>query len=201
MWLCRCFVPFHGRERASLPVLWRELRLRASPLAGGTSGFAPGSVWPWKQSSRAFIMPPQSPHLSTLWDRGPGGHCPQKVRAAERWDDSLVTPREPWLRRGVGPLPLGGKWGSGGWGANESPGPLPAASWFTAAWTRAHSAWRPAGVQACSPCSACGTAPSTCLPVCRMGPSPPTLGPAVRMGSWGAGGWILYQSGCGMQAK
>lgn len=67
-----------------------------------------------------------------------------------------------------------------GVGAHESLRSLPTASWFMAAWTRAPSASRPAGAQACSPCSACGIAPSTCLPVCRMGQSPLTLGPAVR---------------------
>lgn len=73
-------------------------------------------------------------------------------------------------------------------GLRESLGPLPTASWFTAAWTRVPSAWRPAGAQACSLCSACGIAPSTCSLVCRMGPSPPTLGPVVRMAVLGAVG-------------
>lgn len=62
-----------------------------------------------------------------------------------------------------------------------------AASWFTAVWTRAPSAWPPAGAQACSPCSACDTAPSTYLPACRMGPLPPTLGAVeASPGTWKA---------------
>lgn len=95
-----------------------------------------------------------------------------------------------------------------GGGLSESP-PLPAASCSTAAWIQAPSAWRPAGAQACSLCSACDTAPSTCWPACRMAPSPLTLGPAVRMWCWGF--WelpwaptksqIQDQRSCGRQTK
>lgn len=101
-----------------------------------------------------------------------------------------------------------GQWA--GRGLSDSLGPLPTASWFTVVWTRVLSAWRPAGAQACSPCSACGTAPYTCLPACRMGPWLPTLGPVVRMEVLGAvggqpwaltGSQILYLSSGGGQAK
>lgn len=65
---------------------------------------------------------------------------------------------------------------------------LPTASCSTAAWTPVHSAWRRAGAPACSPCSACGTVPSTCWLACRTGPLLPTLGPVVRTR---AGGRVL----------
>ena len=122
---------------------------------------------------------------------------PPKARPWRSLSDGLV-----WWRWGLEPFRQKGG------GLSESP-PLPAASCFTAAWIRAPSAWRPAGAQACSPCSACDTAPSTCWPACRMAPSPRTLGPAVRMWCWGF--WelpwaptksqIQHQRSCGRQTK
>lgn len=54
--------------------------------------------------------------------------------------------REFWLRRGVGFFFLGGKWGSGGWGANELFGFFFVVFWFTVAWIRVYSVWRFVGV-------------------------------------------------------